>query len=89
MNKCYMNKYAYDLFKDILVIRGQTPGNKGTDPRLSFRAKRSGVEKSLQPSSKAPELRSLDRGFRAQAREVARDYRAKRSRRDEGGKSEG
>ena len=26
--------------KIFLVIRGQTPGNKGTDPRLSFRAKR-------------------------------------------------
>lgn len=66
MSKCYMNKYAYDLFNDIswqqgarpLAIRGQTPKGhfeRSGAPPLSFRteARSAGVEK---PRPRVPRL---------------------------------
>ena len=66
MSKCYMNKYAYDLFNDIswqqgdrpLAIRGQTPKGhfeRSGAPPLSFRteARSAGVEK---PRLRVPRL---------------------------------
>lgn len=58
MSKCYMNKYAYDLFSKGVWQEGDRPlmviSSEGTHPPCHF-------ERRLE----APESRNLDQGFRA------------------------